>query len=97
MKLGASPKEHTLGEIRYLTYFLEFPDGDVWNQQTHFFGPVSTWLKLTVWAKKRNVCIDLLRRGETYWKAHFPRGGYVIHRLKIENTKRERKWGVNRK
>lgn len=96
-KLIERPKEHTLGEVRYLTYFLEFPDGDTWNTQTHFFGPVSSWLRLTKWARNASVCTDLLRRGETVWKERGPTGGILVHRLKIENIQRERRWGVKRK
>lgn len=84
-----SVKNHTLGECRYLTYELHFQDGEVWRRQTSFFGPLDTWLKLTSFAKKPHVCIDLIQKGECFWRA--PTG--ETHKLTIDTMKRQEKWG----
>jgi len=82
-------KNHTLGEVRYLTYQLIFKDGDVWTDQEHFFGPLDTWLKLTQFAKKPSICIDLITKGEHHWKDH----NNVTHKLTVESKQRPRVWG----
>lgn len=88
-KKVSRPKEHTLGEVRYVTHYVEFPDGDVWCDQIHFFGPLSSWLAISIYQNNARLCTDLLRRGEARYRA---RTG-AIHRLVIENIKRPRKWG----
>lgn len=88
-----SVKEWTLGETRYLTYYLIFPDGDTWWDQEAFWGPLSTWLKITTFARQPKICVDLLRKGESRWKE---RNG-MIHRVVIESVNRGTKWGVQRK
>lgn len=86
-------KNHTLGEVRYLTYEMMFPDGEHWVDQEHFFGPLDTWLKLTSFTARPNICIDLLRKGVSYWKDH----NNVTHKVSIETVKRPRVWGTKGK
>lgn len=86
-------KEHTLGETRYLTYQLIFPDGETWTNQTAFWGPLSTWLKLTQFAKRPVICIGLLRKGEYRWRDQ----NRVTHLVRIESVERPRVWGSQRK
>jgi hypothetical protein len=86
-------KNHTLGETRYITYQLEFPDGEVWTDQEPFWGPLDTYLKLTQFAKTPHICAELLTKGETYWKDQHG----TFHIISVEANQRPRKWGTKRK
>ena len=54
-------KNHTLGEVRYLTYYLIFPDGETWVDQIHVVGPADTFLTLTVFKDNIKILTDLLK------------------------------------
>ena len=83
--------------VRYFTYFLEFPDGDVWVRQKAFVHDME-WecTQLLKEHKKdsewKDRARDLFKKGETWWKDELN----VEHRIKIEEKKRPEKWGVAR-
>jgi hypothetical protein len=86
-------KNHTLGDVRYFTYYLIFPgDNDFWVDQYPFCGPLDTMLRLTTFYKKPGVPEALMKKGEAHWKDH----NGVTHRVVVENFERPRKWGVKR-
>jgi hypothetical protein len=86
-------KNHTLGETRYLTYQLIFPgDKDVWTDQEPFWGPLDTWLRLTTFARRPDVCAELLIKGEARWKDT----NGVTHKLSIDTQERPRVWGTKK-
>jgi len=80
-------KAHTLGEVRYLTYQLVFPDKDAWVDQQPFVGPVWHFLQNTKLPEQ--IKIDLQKVGKA---SHKDQNG-VWHNLVIEETKRPRVWG----
>lgn len=86
-------KNHAQGQTRYLTYQLMFKDGEHWCDQEPFWGPLDTWLRLTQFAKRKDICIDLITKGETHWKDH----NGVTHKVSIDTVQRPRVWGTKRK
>lgn len=93
MKTHRRVKNHTLGEVRYFTYWLEFPDGEVWVDQSPFVGPLDTLLPLTRFKNRIDICNRLRAGGEAHWKDN----NGVGHRLKVEEIERTTNWGVRRK
>lgn len=88
-----SPKNHTPGEIRYLNYSLEFPDGEVWQDFTHIAGGFHSWVKNTaIWRQKPDAVRHLLMEGECHWKDH----NGVTHRMQVSETACTRKWGTGK-
>jgi len=85
-------KEWTPGDIRYLTYYLIFPhDRDIWQDQITILHDLQ--FEMTRWAfikKDPKRANELLTRGETHWKDDHG----VTHRVVIESTKRNRRWGL---
>ena len=93
-----SVKHHTPGKVRFFTYWLEWPDGsEPWVDQTPFVHDLQFELKNTRFMKDptlpAHVALDLIRKGETRW---MDTNG-VTHRVVVEETKRNRRWGVRRK
>jgi len=90
-------KHHTPGEVRYFSYFLHFPDGDEWVDQTPFVNDLQFVLANTRFMKDPtlpgHVGHDLANRGDAEW---FDNNG-VRHTVVIEKTVRNRRWGVRRK
>lgn len=84
-------KEKVFGEVRYFTYYLIFPDGDIWVDQTPFVHDLQFELKNTRFAKDPLKARDILIKGETSWKDH----NGVGHRIVVESTERPKKWGKN--
>lgn len=89
--------DHTPGRIRYLTYWLEWPDGsEPWVDCVPFVHPLSFELRNTVFMKNpmapETLAYDILRKGEGMWT---DKNG-VLHRITIENQKRARRWGTNK-
>lgn len=91
-------ENHTPGEVRYFSYWLIWPDGsEPWIDQTPFVHDLQFTLQNTRFMKDPtlpgHVGHDLANRGEAEW---FDNNG-VRHRVVIERTKRNRRWGVRRK
>lgn len=82
-------------DIRYFTYFVCFPDGDMWIRQTAFVHSLQFELKNLLAQNKldpawKHRCNDLVKKGETFWKDT----NGVEHRVVIESKLRSEKWGV---
>jgi len=88
----ATVKAHTPGTVRYFTYYLSFPDGETWCDQSPFVHELNFQLKQTAFRNDPNKCRDLLMKGETKWKDH----NGVEHRVVIEDVKRQRVWGTRK-
>lgn len=92
-----SVENHTPGVQRYFTYYLCFPDGDEWVDQTPFVHELQFELRNTRFMRDptlpAHVGHDLARKGEAEW---FDSNG-IRHRVIVEKTKRNRRWGVRRK
>ena len=84
-------------KVRYFTYYLIWPDGsEPWVDQVPFIHDLQFELKQTRFAKDptlpSTIQGDLLRSGEARWK---DRNG-VEHLVRIEETVRNRRWGVRK-
>lgn len=89
--MGIKEKEFV---TRYFTYYLYFPkEPEPWIDQIPFIHDLQFELQNTRWAMDAVKKNDLLRKGETSWTDH----NGVKHRVVIERTVRNRRWGVNRK
>jgi hypothetical protein len=88
----AKVKEHTIGEVRYFQYTVEFPDHDRWVDYCPFVGNLRDILPTTRWKNDPIKCRDLLIKGETTWKD----GNGVQHHVRVVDTEGERNWGVKR-
>lgn len=86
-------KQHTPGTVRYFTYYLIFPDGETWCDQSPFVHDLQFQLRQTAWRNDQGKCRDLLVKGETTWSDH----NGVKHRVVVEDVKRERVWGSQTK
>lgn len=91
-------ENHTPGEIRYFTYYLVWSDGtEPWVDQV----PIVHDLQFSLQNSRFNwdptipptVMHDLARKGEAEWSDN----NSVRHRIIVEKTKRNRRWGVKRK
>lgn len=85
-------KEKTLGEVRYFTYWLRFPDGEEWVDQEPFVHDLRFELSQTIFNLDPQQKNDLLTKGETFWKDN----NSVEHHVKIESKERLRVWGTKR-
>ncbi len=84
-------KNWTLGETRYITYYLIFPGDDKpWVDQIPFNGPLDTFLPLTRFNNDFTKMTDLRTKGETTWKDH----NGVTHLVKVEDKPKPRTWGT---
>lgn len=88
------PKNHTPGQVRYLTYKLHFPkDKDVWTDQIPFAQPIDVFIKNTALYKKNlKACLKLMQTGEGHWKDN----NGVTHQIMIEEIERPRVWGIKK-
>lgn len=82
-------KDKTIGEVRYFTYWLTFPDGERWVDQVPFVHDLQWELKHSCFDLEPYRKADLVKKGETWWKDH----NSVEHHVKIETKERPRKWG----
>lgn len=80
---------------RYFTYWLEFPDGETWVDQTPFIHSLQFELQNMV-AMNKNMKMEwmvraneIANKGESRWTDN----NGVKHCIKIEDTKRNRVWG----
>lgn len=78
--------------VRYFTYYLIFPDGESWVDQTPFIHALDFQLKQTVWRNDNKKLMDLYNKGETRWKDQ----NSVEHLVRIEDVIREKRWGVQK-
>lgn len=85
-------KQHTPGLVRYFTYYLSFPDGETWCDQSPFVHDLQFQLTQTAFRNDPAKCRDLIQKGETTWKDH----NGVKHTVKIEEQKRDKVWGTKR-
>lgn len=88
MSFIKSKEYHT----RYFTYYLIFPDGDHWVDQTPFIHDLTFQLKQTAWRNDPDKCRDLLLKGETNWTDQ----NGVKHRVVVEDEVRPRIWGIQK-
>jgi len=86
------PKNKTLGQVRYFSYFLQFPDGEEWVKSIPFVHELSYELPRTTFGKIPDLASSLLKKGECHWKDN----NGVTHRVLIENDARTENWGVKR-
>lgn len=86
----AKIKQHTVGEVRYFTYYLQFPDGETWVDQSPFVGNLLDIIKSTRFFKIPEAARNLTLKGEHSYKDH----NGVNHFIKVEEEKRPRKWGT---
>lgn len=83
-------KEKTLGQVRYFTYFLRFPDGEEWVDQIPFVHDLRYELSQPVFELHVHMKHDLLTKGETFWRDN----NSVEHHVKVETVERPRVWGT---
>lgn len=76
----------------YFTYYLEFPDGEYWVDQTPFVHDLAFQLQNTVWRDMPDVKRALMQKGEYHWKDQ----NSVTHRVVVEDVQRPRKWGAGK-
>lgn len=90
-KKHKTPENHTIGTTRYLTIRAIFPgDNEEWIDQVMFAQPLDLFLKDL--SLEHNIKFDLLSKGET---RHQDQNG-MIFLYQIEQTKRNRVWGLNK-
>lgn len=107
MKEIARLKSSKFTSVCYMTYVLNFPDGDTWVKQTEFNAhSLEMELKnlMAQHAKDkmgrgsewRNRAMALWKAGETWWKDNLG----VEHLILIESKKRPKhqlRWGIDKK
>lgn len=79
--------------LQYFTYYLHFPDGEVWIDQVPFVHDLQFELNRATFTKNPDVIRDLLQKKETHWVDH----NGVTWRIVIEKTKRRKRWGTKTK
>lgn len=90
-------------QLIYMTYVLNFPDGDQWVRQKQLSAhDLEVELKNMIAEHSRdkagrasdwrNRAIALWKVGECWWKDNLG----VEHLILIERTKRKEKWGVSK-
>lgn len=72
-------------EIRYWTWYIEFPDGETMVKQSPFIHDLQFELKNTIFRHNQGACRSLLTKGEYSWKDT----NKVRHTMRIENAPRE--------
>jgi hypothetical protein len=81
---------HIPGTVRYFTYYLEFPDGERWQDQIPFVHALDFEIKNTNWPKHNpSVYRDIVTKGE----ARFTDQNGVKHIIVVEEKVRPRHWG----
>jgi hypothetical protein len=92
-------KNHTPGQIRYFTYYLNFPNelakvigAPQWVDQVPFVHELQFELKKTTFGKIPGMARDILNKGECHWKDQ----NGVEHRVVVEDQPREKNWGVKK-
>jgi hypothetical protein len=79
--------------VRYFTYYINFPkDNDEWVDQVPFIHDLQFELKNTTFGKDPKLCRDILTYGECRWTDN----NGIIHRVKIEEQAKPRRWGTKR-
>lgn len=78
-------------DVRYFTYYLKFPDGEIWCDQAPFIHDLQFELKNTTFGKDPGLARDILVKGECHWKDH----NGVEHRIVVDTEKKPKKWGRN--
>lgn len=86
-------KNKTVGEIRYFTYWIRFPDGEEWVDQVPFVHELDFELRQSVFDLDPIKKNDLLTKGETHWKDK----NSVEHLVRVENVERKRNWGPKKR
>jgi hypothetical protein len=92
-------KNHTPGQIRYFTYYIEFPESlratmgaDHWVDSVPFVHELQFELKKTTFGKIPGMARDILAKGECHWKDQ----NGVGHRVKVTNEPETKIWGVKK-
>jgi hypothetical protein len=89
-----APRDQTPGEIRYLNYYLEFPDGEVWSDYTHVVGGFHSWIERTALHKMNpDAAARLKSKGEYHWYVDHGAAGRVRHHMKLSDTPCPSNWG----
>lgn len=98
---SSAPRDSTQGLVRYLNYFIEFPDGEVWQQSTHIVGGLLAWVKNTaLYRTNMEAARKLISTGEYHWKVPHNIAGKrtsVTHRMMISEAPVSTNWGLNKK
>lgn len=68
-------------DVRYWTWIIEFPDGDMIVKQTPFIHDLQFELRNTIFKHNSSACSSLLKKGEYSWKDT----NKVKHTMKVEN------------
>lgn len=94
-------EDKTLGQVRYLTHMIVFPDDDAFIEQLPFVHDLdfeaANW-QHTIFHhqdNKRELLKDLLRKGECRCESPYPQGGIsakVTHVYRIDNQERPTGW-----
>lgn len=94
---NSAPRDSTQGEIRYLNYSLEFPDGEIWTDYTHVAGGLDSFITRTnLHVLNPDAARALVKKGEYHWYASHGALGRVRHHMKLSNEKCEQNWGSKR-
>lgn len=92
-----SPRNRTPGDIRYLNYYLEFPDGTVWSDYSHIAGGLESWITRTrLYKDNPDAARALVQKGEYHFYLSHGTMGRVRHHMVISDTKCEQNWGTGK-
>lgn len=97
--IGARNKYQDLKrpKLLYMTYVLNFPDGEQWIRQRQFANDLRWELKEMLKEHKTGDwkvrIFALWKAGECWWKDNLG----VEHLIMIETKKRAHRWGTNKK
>lgn len=90
---NARIKNKTLGQIRYFSYFLQFPNGEEWVESRPFVHELSFELQNTTFGRVHELYRMMMKTGSCHWKDH----NGVTHRVVVEDTPRLKVWGTKKK
>lgn len=82
-------QEKIQGELRYFTYYLQFPDGVQWQSQVPFVHDLSFEIKNMRLRHDPEKVRSLMLTGQVHWKDH----NGVTHRIVVETEEKPRIWG----